>query len=194
MALDFLTVVVSLFVIVNPFVSIPVLISFYKEEFKQRKAALDASVAAFLILIVFSIFGLTILNLMGISISAFMIAGGIMLMALGLEFLYGELPRTRHVVKDPAEVIVPVGTPLLAGPGAITSSIYFSATYGLVNTLAAIVVVMFLSFLFLYSSSRIAKHLGRNGLRILTRIMGILTAAVAISLIEKALTIYGVIG
>ena len=194
MAADFITLLVSLFVIINPFASMPVLINFFKDPKQQRKAALEASVAAFLILVIFSLFGIWVLTAMGISIPAFMIAGGLLLLVLGFDFILGQnMPRSRHVVKDAAEVIVPIGTPLLAGPGAITTVIYFSSTYGLFATLPAIIIAMLISFLFLYATSAFSKHLGRNGLRILSRIMGLLTAAIAISLIEKALVIYGII-
>jgi len=97
------------------------------------------------------------------------------------------------VEKDPSEVIVPIATPLLAGPGAITTSIYFTHTYGADVTMAAIFFVCFFCFFFLYYSTRIVKAVGNNGLRIMTRIMGLLTAAIAISLIERALVLWGLL-
>jgi len=195
MVADFLIVFISLFVIIDPLVSIPVFMSLFgrSERRKQRRAALDAAVAALLILVVFSLFGSAILGWMSISISAFMIAGGILLLYLSFDFIRGEIPKTRTIEDDPAEVIVPVATPLLAGPGAITTSIYFTHVYGAGLTLSAIVLVMVACFVLLYFSNRISRTIGNNGLKIITRIMGMLTAAIAIGLIEKALVLWGVL-
>jgi multiple antibiotic resistance protein len=195
MALDFLTVFVSMFVIVDPLIAIPTFLALFGkcDRAKQKKAALEASVAALILLVVFALFGTALLERMSISLPAFMVAGGILLLYISFEFIKGELPRTRTVEKDASDVIVPVATPLLAGPGAITTSIYFTHTYGADVTLAAIFFVCFFCFFFLYYSTRIVKVVGNNGLRIMTRIMGILTAAIAISLIEKALIVWGVL-
>jgi multiple antibiotic resistance protein len=195
MPMDFLTVFVSMFVIIDPLIAIPMFLALFgkADRSRQKKAALEASIAALLLLVVFSLFGAMILERMSISLPSFMIAGGILLLYLSFDFMRGELPKTRTVDKDPADVIVPVATPLLAGPGAITTSIYFTHTYGAQITLAAIFFVCFFCFFFLYYSTRVLKIIGNNGLKIFTRIMGILTAAIAISLIEKALVAWGVL-
>jgi multiple antibiotic resistance protein len=195
MTLDFITVFVSMFVIVDPMIAIPTFLALFgkADRKKQKMAALEASVAALALLIVFAIFGTAILERMSISLPAFMVAGGILLLYLSFEFIKGDLPRTRTVEKDPADVIVPVATPLLAGPGAITTSIYMTHTYGADVTLAALFFVMFFCFFMLYYSTRILRVIGNNGLKIFSRIMGILTAAIAISLIEKALVTWGVL-
>jgi multiple antibiotic resistance protein len=195
MPLDFLTVFVSMFVIIDPLIAIPMFLALFgkADRAKQKKAALQASVASLLLLVAFAVFGTIILQRMSISLPAFMIAGGILLLYLSFDFIRGELPRTRTVEKDTSDVIVPIATPLLAGPGAITTSIYFTHSYGANITLAAIFFVCFFCFFILYYSTRILKLVGNNGLRIFTRIMGILTAAIAISLIEKALIAWGVL-
>jgi multiple antibiotic resistance protein len=195
MSLDFLTVLVSMFVIIDPLIAIPTFLSLFgrSDRARQKKAAMEASVAALLLLVAFALFGAALLERMSISLPAFMIAGGILLLYLSFDFIRGELPKTRTVEKDPADVIVPVATPLLAGPGAITTSIYFTHTYGAEVTLAAIFFVCFFCFFFLYYSTRVVKLIGNNGLKIFSRIMGILTAAIAISLMEKALVAWGVL-
>ena len=195
MSMDFLTVFVSMFVIIDPLIAIPTFLALFGkcDRAKQKKAAMEASVAALALLVVFAVFGTAILDRMSISLPAFMVAGGILLLYLSFEFIKGELPKMRMIEKDPADVIVPVATPLLAGPGAITTSIYMTNTYGTDVTLAAIFFVCFSCFFFLYYSTRIVKIIGHNGIKIITRIMGILTAAIAISLIEKALVAWGVL-
>lgn len=192
---EFIVVLVSLFAIIDPLAAVPVFMTIFGKSDKKkiRRASLNAALAVFLLLAVFALFGTTILTALGISNTAFLIAGGILLLILSFDFLSGNLPRSRSVEKDPSDVIVPIATPLLAGPGAITSSIYFMQTYGAAVTIPAILIVSVICFLFLFCSFGISKILGKNGLKVFSRIMGIITAAIAISLIEKALVIYGVI-
>lgn len=193
--LELVIVVVSLFAIVDPLAAIPPFAAFFGKSSVsvQHKAAREASFAAFILLLVFSAFGQALLTALGISIPAFLIAGGILLLILSFDFLRGELPGSRRAEKDVSNAAVPIGTPFLAGPGAITTSIYFNNLYGPVITIAGIVIVMTLSFICLFYTNFFIKRLGKNGLKILTRIMGLLTAAIAISFVERALTIYGLI-
>jgi len=192
---EILIVAISLFAIVDPIAAVPVFMSFFGgfDAKRKKKAATQAVLAAFILLVIFAVAGMALLSYLNISISAFMIAGGLLLLFLAFEFLMGDLPRTRRVESDPSDAIVPIGTPLLTGPGAITSAIFFTHLYGFAVTFIAIVIVMAVSFLILLSSTRIAGIVGKNGLKVITRIMGLITAAIAISLIEKALVAYGVI-
>ncbi len=188
-------VTISLFAIVDPIASVPVFVSFFggSERKKRRKAAMQAVIAAFALLVVFAAFGLALLTYLDISISAFMIAGGLLLLFLAFEFLMGSLPRTRHVEADTSDAVVPIGTPLLTGPGAITSAIYFTHIYGFAEVLIATIIVMAISLAALLWSTKLTGVLGKNGLKVITRIMGLITAAIAISLIEKAMIAYGLI-
>jgi multiple antibiotic resistance protein len=192
---EVLVVTISLFAIVDPIACVPVFMSFFggSEKKKKRKAATEAVLAAAALLILFSLFGLSLLTYLNISIPAFMIAGGLMLLLLGFEFLMGSLPKSRHVEVDASEAVVPIGTPLLTGPGAITSAIFFTHIYGFEVTFIATIIVMAVSLAILLGSSKLTDLLGKNGLKVITRIMGLITAAIAISLIEKALIAYGVI-
>lgn len=195
MITELMIVTISLFAIVDPLTSIPVFISIFGDSRGKNhgRAAFNAIFAAFILLLIFSLFGIPLLTYLNISISAFMIAGGLLLLYLAFEFLLGELPRSRRIEKDPSDAVVPIGTPLLAGPGAITSVMYFTHMYGFYVTFLAIVIVMIISFICLALSTRINRVLGKNGLKVFTRIMGLITAAIAISLIEKALIAYGLI-
>ena len=192
---ELLVVVVSLFAIVDPLAAIPPFLNYFGRSPAQiqRKAAKEASLAAFLLLLIFSIVGELLLRLLGISINAFLIAGGLLLLKLAFDFLHGELPSSRHSEKDVASAVVPIGTPFLAGPGAITASIYFNHLYGLVITITGIVIVMALSFVCMFYSHYLLKYFGRNGLKIMTRIMALIIAGIAMSFIEKALVSYGLI-
>lgn len=193
--LELVIVVVSLFAIVDPLAAIPPFLNYFGRSSVeiQKKAAKQASLAAFLLLLIFSIIGELILSLLGISINAFLIAGGLLLLKLSFDFLGGELPHSRRAEKDTAVAAVPIGTPFLAGPGAITASIYYNHLYGPVITIAGIVIVMTLSFVCMFYSRYLLKYFGRNGLKIMTRIMAIVIAGIALSFVERALVSYGII-
>ena len=192
---EFAIVLASLFAIIDPLGAVPAFMSIFGKEDrpKIKKASIEATVAVFALLTFFSLFGNFILTALGISNTAFLIAGGILLLILAFDFLLGNLPKSKSVEKEPSDVVVPIATPLLAGPGAITSSIYFTQVYGAAVTIGSILIVSAVCFLFLFFSYGISRLIGKNGLKVLSRIMGILTAAIAIGLIEKALVIYGVI-
>jgi multiple antibiotic resistance protein len=192
---EILIVTISLFAIVDPIAAVPVFISTFggADRRKRRKAATSAVLAAFALLVVFSLIGMPLLNYLNISISAFMIAGGLLLLFLAFEFLLGQLPKSRTVESEPGDAVVPIGTPLLAGPGAITSIIFFTHLYGFVITLVATVIVMAICLASFLMSHKLERVIGKNGLKIITRIMGLITAAIAISFIEKAFIGYGII-
>ncbi|HLD41626.1 MAG TPA: MarC family protein [archaeon] len=192
---EFLTILISLFAITDPLGAVPAFMAVFGKADKRKikKASAEAALAVFILLAFFSLLGTFILTSLGISSTAFLIAGGILLLVLAFDFISGKTPRTRTVEKEPSDVVVPIATPLLAGPGAITSSIYFTQTYGALATISSIIIVSVICFLFLFFSYGISRFIGKNGLKVLSRIMGIITAAIAISLIEKALVIYGVI-
>ncbi len=195
MVADIISTIVTLFAIIEPFGAIPVFLIMFRKAKKpmQRKAALEISIAGFVLLLIFALGGLGLLNVLGISLPAFMIAGGILLLILSFDFIKGDLARSRKFEIKASDAIVPIGTPLLAGPGAITTSMYLTQQTGLLIVVGSLAVVFTICFFFLYYGRFISKVLGGSGLKILTRIMGLITAAVAISLIEKALVIYGVL-
>ena len=113
---EILTVLISLFAIIDPLGAVPTFMALFGRGDKEKikKAALEASGAVFILLFVFSLFGTFILTSLGISKTAFLIAGGILLLILSFDFLLGNLPKSRTVEKEPSDVIVPIATPLLA--------------------------------------------------------------------------------
>ncbi len=187
-----LNLVISLFAIIDPLAAIPLFITLFGKMPPERQKK-DASMAALTLLILFSIFGARLLKALDISINAFMIAGGLLLLKLSMDFLEGELPASRRVEHDMSDSIVPIATPLLAGPGAISTAIYFAYAYGLPATIISIFIAMGISWLCLYNSSRITSLLGKNGLKVTVRILGLITAAIAINMMVRALSAWGII-
>lgn len=190
--------IVSIFVMVDPFAAIPVYLTL-TERFTpldviktQRKSVLVATG----ILLVFALAGVWVLHFFGITVAALRIAGGILLLKISLEHLGGHPEKIKHDEKDESLhrediSVVPLAMPLLAGPGAI-STIVVQSTRGttLLNVgllILAILFVMWLTYLSLKSSQYLYRLLGKTGLNLLGRIMGILVAAIAIEFIIKGL-------
>ena len=192
------TTFISVFVMVDPFAAIPVYLllteRFTPTDVKKtrRKAVLVASS----ILLVFAFTGMSVLNIFGISISALRIAGGILLLKFALEHMMGSSEKINHDEEDESKhkddiSIVPLAMPLLAGPGAI-STVVAQATnanniyYYFLLTIA-IILVMWVSALTLKFSQHLYRVLGKTGLNLMGRIMGILIAALAIQFVITGL-------
>lgn len=187
---------VALFVMVDPFASIPLYLVLM-ERFSPKKIAYTRKKSVFVatgLLLMFAIAGAWVLRFFGISISALRIAGGILLLKISLEHLIGgHSDKMNHDEEDESLQrddisVVPLAMPMLAGPGAISTVIVQSTRDGggpfsLLLLLIAVIVVMWVSYLCLKSSQHLYRVLGRTGLNLLGRIMGILVAAIAVEFI-----------
>lgn len=164
----------------------------------------DIIVTATVVLVVFGLAGNLVFTLFQTSIHAFRIAGGLLLFTIGFTTIYGErsgarmTPQEHQEVPDREQVgVVPLGTPLFAGPGAITTVIVFMGGAVLPNpdlprvlvVLLAIGLTVALSYLLLNQADRIFARVGRGGTLAFSRIMGLILAAMAIQFI-----IQGVLG
>ncbi len=183
----------SLFVIVDPIAIIPVFLAMTERDTPQqqnRMAALASAVAAG-VLMVFGLAGQWIFKFLGITMAAFQIAGSVLLLRIALDMLYANRARDRQsdeeveagVAKDDI-AITPLGVPMLAGPGAIsTSLILLGQAHGLAQHLAlfaCIAAVCGLSYFILRFASTGARRVNPLALKLVTRIMGLLLAAVAV--------------
>ena len=154
-----------------------------------RRLAIQATLTAFLVIVSFTIFGERILQYLGISLPALQGAGGILLLLVSLELLTGR-DSTPTEVDEVNVALVPLGTPLLAGPGAIVAAILFArqsdSTAQYVSLGTAILAVHVLLLLAMWFSVIIGKVLRPSGITIVTRISGLLLAAIAVQLIANA--------
>jgi len=186
----FLEVFIPLFIIVNPASTLAlfsVITGKYSKKERQRTAR-NASIYAMILLIIFAIAGSGILGFLGIQIYSLRVAGGILLGFVGLDMLrrgeqFGESPPGKEQKTDYA--LVPLALPSLSGPGAITITIvsmqsasWFSLQWWLV--IIAIILTMLLTFVIFMSSVFVIKFFGRKGMDALTRVMGLLTVAIAV--------------
>ncbi|MBA3751050.1 MAG: MarC family protein [Nitrosopumilus sp.] len=185
---DVLRSTIALFVVINPIGTIPLFASItQKMQKKERDTVLKTTViTAGALLMIFAVAGNQILSIFGITISSFMIAGGILLFIVSIELLTHGGWRFGGTVSDESGV-VPLAFPLLAGPGAITSVILSFQTSGLTVTMLSIAIVIGITYVIFYLTVPIYRILGRRGSLIITRVFAVLVAAIAVQYVVDGL-------
>jgi multiple antibiotic resistance protein len=196
----------SIFFLVDPFAALPTFLAVTagQDSAKRVKTARKASLTAFVVLSTFALAGTYIFKLFGISLPAFEIAGGIILLLIGLDMLEAKRSATQETggeteaaaAKDDAG-IVPMGIPMLAGPGAITSVMVLvgqaQSKWQMAAIFGAIAVTALICWLVLGSATRVATALGETGIRILIRVMGLLLVALAVQYFVNGFADLGVL-
>src|SRR5262245_49195231 len=182
----------ALFSIVDPLAAAPIFPALPggDDSKTQRGAAIRATVTATLILALFALIGTRIFHFFGITIPAFKIAGGVLLFTMALEMMRAKHSAARTTAEEATEAqhkedvgLIPLGVPLLAGPGAIASVMMWSARaarldqkVALFAAVGLLAIVILLTLLF---APRLARLFGKTGINIVTRIMGLILAATA---------------
>jgi multiple antibiotic resistance protein len=192
-------VFVTLFVIMDPPGTIPLFLALTAPQTpKQRKrSALQAVLVAFVVIVAFAVFGQQILEYLGITLPALQAAGGLLLLLVALELLTGraEEPTATGNVNV---AMVPLGTPLLAGPGAIVATIVFARQVhhaSQANAIAAgIIAVHIVLWLTMRYSGVIIRVIKDSGVTLVTRIAGLLLSAIAVQLIANAVRAFVIQG
>ncbi|MEM4260182.1 MAG: MarC family protein [Candidatus Woesearchaeota archaeon] len=175
---------VMLLIIIDPFLSLSIFINITRNmsDKERNKGALTAVWVAGILLITFLFCGLTLLDALSISINAFRIAGGIILLILGVTQVLGiEYKKGTNATMG----VVIIGTPMLSGPAALLTIISLTDQYGILIPLIASVIVLIISWAVLRFSSFIIKIVGDRFLEIFSRILGLLLAGIGIEFIIK---------
>lgn len=185
---DLLRATISLFAVINPIGTIPLFASMtQKMQKNERDRVLKTTViTASALLMIFAVAGTQILSIFGITISSFMIAGGILLFVVSIELLTHGGWRFGGTVSDESGV-VPLAFPLLAGPGAITTVILSFQMSGLMVTILSIAIVIGITYIVFFLTGTIYRILGRRGSLIITRIFAVLIAAIAVQYVVDGL-------
>jgi multiple antibiotic resistance protein len=183
---------VTLFVILDPPGAAPIFLGLAsgKTVKEQRKLAWQAAAVSLFVIISFALFGNAILGYLNISLAALQGAGGILLLITGLGLLTGSLTESNSAASKNI-ALVPLGTPLLAGPGAIvTTMLYVQKSEGN-DQLAALAIAIFavhfligLTFMF---STKILSVIKNSGVELLARIAGLLLSAIAVEMIISSI-------
>ena len=196
-----ITSFVTLFVIVDP-IGLTPLFAAMTQDMKiklQRQIATRAIIVAFFILVAFALFGDAILSFAGISMPAFRIAGGILLFITALDMLFERRTKRREGQKDEElrddPSVFPLAIPLIAGPGSIATVILLAGNTNVENSLiwtfgviAAVLSSVFAMFL---TAPLIQRALGKTGINVTTRLLGMLLAALAVQFMMDGIADFG---
>jgi len=203
-----ITAFVTLFVIIDPIGMTPLFVALTQgmSSAKRRAIALRACITSVLLLIVFAGFGEAVLGFIGISMPAFRIAGGILLFLTALDMLFERRSKRRKDQANEAEEeddhddpsIFPLSIPLIAGPGSITSVILLAGQKpgleGVVWVSGVMVVVVLIVFVLFLMAGILERALGRTGINVVTRLLGMLLAALAVQFVLDGLRGFGLAG
>ena len=197
---ELLRAIVGIFVIVDPIGSVGIFLSVTNgfTQTKKEKAARFAGITVAAVLVIAALMGQAILDLFGIRLAAFSVAGGILFLILAVEMIRGEGASQFHNLSKrseqlPAAAIVPLGVPLMAGPGAISTVIlsspgsanWFETTI-LISSIAVLGMVTWLCFSY---AQYIGQLIGDIGIQLISRIMGLILAALAVEYMVKGIQI-----
>jgi len=167
-----------LFAVIDIVGSIPIIIDLKKKAGHIQSE--KASIVAGILMVMFLFVGAEILNLIGIDVNSFAVAGSFILFFLALEMILGitlykdEAPET--------SAVVPLAFPLIAGAGTMTSLLSLRAEYETVNIIAAIIINIIFVYLVLKSSGKIEHFLGKQGINVIRKIFGVILLAIAVKL------------
>lgn len=197
---EYLKFFVALLAIINPVGTIPIFINLTanQDTVLRNKNGSMASLSMGIILLVVLFSGETILRFFGITVGSFRVGGGILILLMAISMLHAKMSNVRQTKEeelDSAErdsvAVVPLGTPLLAGPGAISTVILYAQRYPSAlhyfYLFAVIVLLTCLTALLFRLAPTIARLLGKTGINVVTRIMGLIMAAMGVEFIANGL-------
>lgn len=185
-----ITVFMGFFAIMNPIANTAAFSGLVGEKSKseQRKIATKALIITFLVILSFSLLGKAIFHLFGITIDALRITGGILVFIVGYHMLNGHGSKLHSAEGDDDSdlAVSPLAVPLLAGPGTIATAMNYSASggmTGILTTVSVFAVLCLITFACFIYSSNILSIIGKSGLSIVTRLMGLILAVIGTQMI-----------
>ena len=188
--LNLLKATISLFIVVDPFGNIPIFIGLTSnmDSGRRAKAFRMAVITGFILLMIFAIAGRWVLQIFNITLYSFRIAGGILLLFLALELLMKE--KVYAKISPEESGAVPLGVPLLVGPGAITATIINLESVGFSATAISVAIVCIITWIVLKFIEPIHRLLGKVGSMVVSKVMAMLLAAIAIQFILEGVSQY----
>ncbi len=191
----------TLFVLIDPIGLIPLFLALVgtRSYQEQKRIALRSTLVAGLLVLAFALLGGVILRYLGISLEALKVAGGLLLFKIALDMIYAQLEREtdeeRAESKARADISVfPLAIPLIAGPGTLAGVLILagSAPQGIVGfalVLAMAAAVLFMTYWSLRAALKFSSSLGRTGINVITRVLGILLAALAVQYVADGVRV-----
>jgi len=185
---EFATVVAALIIVLDPFGLVPIVLGFSSNlgPRQTRRMIVKVSAGATLLLLLFTVAGTWLLGLFGVTIDDLRIGGGILLLIIALKMVV-EGVITSDGEKQEQAAMVPLISPLLVGPGAISAAVVLAALHGVLMTVLAGIAAMLVCLVILLSTRLIDRLVGDSGAALLTRLMGVLMATIAVSYIRTGI-------
>jgi len=185
------TMSIQLFAIINPLSVLPTFLLCTQGLSNVERSRMVHITSLFVIALVltFALIGQLIINALQITVQSFMLGGGILVMVIAVSMLQGF--QSKRLDAEQA-ALVPIATPLIVGPGTMATLIVLANTDNLINVLVAGMIAAFGVFLILKYSDKIANLIGSNGVQAVSRLMAIILAAIAASMIHGALLAWGI--
>ena len=189
----FVLTFVPLFIVIDALGNLPFVISLSEGMTKQerRKMIHFATITATVVGLVFLFFGQFILKVMGISVGAFAIAGGLILLVLSIKYM--STGRMVEAVKEEMVAVVPIGTPLTVGPATITTLLLLAIQFPIYMVLLSFALNMLITWGIFMLSGYIIRFMGQGGLKAISKVFSLLLAAIAVSMIIHGLSLAGII-
>ena len=196
----FITAFVSIFVTLDAIGNIPIFLSMTPQYTPRQRAQIvkRALLMVFFVLVAFALFGNLIFHLFGVTIEAFRIVAGLLLLKIAFDMMEARPDRVRHTPEEDKEcmqrediALIPLAIPLLSGPGTISNVIALTGQAARAPSVVAAFMVLFfaillnvvIAFIALRSATTIARFLKESGMRVFTRVMGLILAAIAVQFI-----------
>ncbi len=177
---EIFTAFMVLFAVIDIIGSIPIIVDLRKKvgHIESGKASLIAGI----IMIVFLFLGQSILNLIGIDVNSFAVAGSFILFFIALEMILGITLYKEEENNSLTASVFPLAFPLIAGPGSLTTLLSIRAEYRIENIIIAVVLNVIVIFIVLKTSKKIERFIGPNGINIVRKIFGVILLAIAVKL------------
>ncbi len=194
---------IALWAVIDPIGTIPVFLIATKKFSAEakRKIALKATLTSLGILLFFIVAGQLLLDALSIPLAAFQIAGGIILFLFALTMVFGEskpeseITEARHMISENEAAVFPLAVPSIASPGAmmmvvlLTNNNHFKIVEQTTTT-AVMVVVLLITFILMLFAGKISKIIGRHGASVISRVMGLILASVAVTSVLQGIKEY----
>lgn len=195
------TVFMGFFAIMNPIANVPIFLSLTSDDDQQttKAVALRSLMLAFLIIVIFSVAGKVVFELFGITLSAFRITGGFLVLFIGFNMLQGMHSSVHQLNEEDNQksreaalgvAVSPLAMPILAGPGTIATAMNFSAQGGLIEmavTIAAFAVLCVITYVFFIFGEKFVTFIGAGAVGVITRMMGLILAVIGMQMVIEGL-------
>ena len=177
---EIFTAFMILFAVIDIIGNIPIVIDLRKKagHIQSEKASIIAGV----ILIVFLFLGKSILNLIGIDVNSFAVAGAFILFFIALEMIFGITLYKQEDHDSMTTAVFPLAFPLIAGPGSLTTLLSLRAEFRIENIIVAVLMNVIIIYIVLKTSSKIERLIGQNGINIVRKVFGVVLLAIAVKL------------